>query len=147
MDVQRIVVQHDNAKPHTVSFDSEVIAASKLNRRHIVFGDQPANSPDLYVLDLGFFNSIQSLQQKIPAFTVDELISNVTSAFANVPAESLDNVFYTLQSVMECILETGGSNKFKLRHIGKEAKRRNGELEESLTCSADTYLAARLADL
>ncbi|RHY25704.1 hypothetical protein DYB32_008155 [Aphanomyces invadans] len=69
------------------------------------------------------------------------------NAFTNVPAVSLDNMFYTLQSVMECILETGGSNKYKLQHIGKEAKRRRGELEESLTCSADTYLAARLVDL
>ncbi|ETV90121.1 hypothetical protein H310_15049 [Aphanomyces invadans] len=75
MDVQRIVVQHDNAKPHAVSFDSEVIAASKLNDRHIVFGDQPGNSPDLNVLDLGFFNSIQSLQQKMPAFTVDTYLA------------------------------------------------------------------------
>ncbi|KAF0702551.1 hypothetical protein AaE_015855 [Aphanomyces astaci] len=146
-NVQRIVVQHDNATPHAVTTDPAVVAASASDGRRIVFGEQPANSPDLNILDLGFFNSIQALQQKMPAYTVDELIRNVENAFTNVPSVSLDNVFYTLQSVMECILETGGSNKYKLKHLGKEAKRRRGELEESLTCSADTYLAARLAGL
>ncbi|ETV97361.1 hypothetical protein H310_09696 [Aphanomyces invadans] len=127
-DFQRIIVQHDNAKPHAVIWT------------------QPANSPDLNILDLGFFNSIQSLQHKMTAFTVDELIGNVKKAFTDIPAESLENVFYTLQSVMECILETDGSNKYKLKHIGKAAKRRSGDLEETLTCSVDTYLAARIAD-
>ncbi|ETW10440.1 hypothetical protein H310_00745 [Aphanomyces invadans] len=74
-------------------------------------------------------------------------IRSVENAITNVPAVSLDNVFYTLQSVMECNLETGGSNKYKLQHIDKEAKHRRGELEESLAFSADTYLAARLVDL
>ncbi|RHY19953.1 hypothetical protein DYB32_010136, partial [Aphanomyces invadans] len=138
---------HDNATLHAVTSDLDVVAATVSNGGRIAFGEQPANSPDLNILNLGFINSIQALQQKMPAYTVDDLIRNVENAFTNVPAVSLDNVFYTLQSVMECILETGGSNKYKLQHIGKEAKCRRGELEESLTCSTDTYLAARLADL
>ncbi|ETV79738.1 hypothetical protein H257_06976 [Aphanomyces astaci] len=40
-----------------------------------------------------------ALQQKMPAYTVDELISNVNAAYLNVSDESLDNVFYTLQTV------------------------------------------------
>ncbi|RHY14716.1 hypothetical protein DYB32_010824 [Aphanomyces invadans] len=146
-NVQKIVVQHDNTTPHAVTIDPGVVAATVSNGRRFAFGEQAANIPDLSILDLGFFNSIQALQQKMPAYTVDDLIRNVENAFTKVPAVSLDVVFYALQSVMECILETGGSKKYKMQHIGKEAKRRRGELEESLTSSADTYLAARLADL
>ncbi|ETV69567.1 hypothetical protein H257_14803 [Aphanomyces astaci] len=91
----------------------EQIAAKQRSHR------QPPNSPDLNILDLGFINPIQTLQQKMPAYTVDELISNVNVAYLNVPDESLDNVFFTLQTVLECILETDGNNKFKLKHIGK----------------------------
>jgi hypothetical protein len=35
---------------------------------------QPANSPDFNILDLGFFRSIQSIQYKKSAKTVQDLI-------------------------------------------------------------------------
>ncbi|ETV79833.1 hypothetical protein H257_07049 [Aphanomyces astaci] len=69
-ETKTIVVQHDNATPHAVTFHAEVVAASQSGERRIVFGAQPANSPDLNILDLGFFNSIQSLQQKMPAYNI-----------------------------------------------------------------------------
>jgi hypothetical protein len=42
---------------------------------------QPANSPDLNVLDLGFFNSIQSLQHQYSPRTIDEMIDAVGDTF------------------------------------------------------------------
>lgn len=38
---------------------------------------QPPNSPDLNVLDLGFFRAIQSLKYKEASKTIDELVSGV----------------------------------------------------------------------
>ena len=39
--------------------------------------NQPPNSPDFNILDLGFFNSIQSLQQQKRMTDIDELITAV----------------------------------------------------------------------
>jgi len=38
---------------------------------------QPANSSDFNVLDLGFFNSIQSIQYKTSSKTTEELVAAV----------------------------------------------------------------------
>ena len=98
----------------------------------------PPNSPDCNVLDLGFFAAIQSLQQREPARTIDELIAAVLKAFQDLPVESLDNVFLSLQGVLECIMTHQGGNSFKLPHIGKAALRRAGELPESLDCDPES---------
>jgi hypothetical protein len=131
---KNIIVQHDNATPHGITSNVEIIAAMVRGDRNIWFGSQPANSLDLNILDLGFFNSIQALQQKMSAYTIDELIDNAQQAFANVPPVSLE-------TVMESIIQSGGDNKFKLKHLVKEAKRRRGELEESFPCCVDSYLS------
>ncbi|KAH9132626.1 hypothetical protein LEN26_007348 [Aphanomyces euteiches] len=56
-----ILLQQDNAGPHRP-------LTTNLLRSHgvsnIEVTNQPPNSPDYNVLDLGYFNSIQSLQQK-----------------------------------------------------------------------------------
>jgi hypothetical protein len=43
---------------------------------------QPANSPDLIVLDLGFFNTIQSIQYKTTSRTIEELVAYVNEVRA-----------------------------------------------------------------
>jgi hypothetical protein len=57
--------------------DAEVL--EKLNNMTVTVNlvDQPANSPDLNVLDLGYFASIQALQQKQQQRTVGDLIAAV----------------------------------------------------------------------
>jgi len=42
---------------------------------------QPPNSPDLNVLDLGFFRSIQALQHKKSLNSVDDLVDAVQKSF------------------------------------------------------------------
>ena len=42
---------------------------------------QPPNSPDLNVLDLGYFTAIQGLQYKEAPSNIDELIDVVQSSF------------------------------------------------------------------
>lgn len=54
-----VYMQQDNAKPH--SSQSEFLSQCTSNGWTMEFKKQPANGPDLNVLDLGFFNAIQSI--------------------------------------------------------------------------------------
>ncbi|XP_021726855.1 uncharacterized protein LOC110694002 [Chenopodium quinoa] len=58
---KNVIIQWDNARPHQIPTDDEFIAAATTNGFNIHFVFQPAQSPDLNVLDLGLFRSIQSL--------------------------------------------------------------------------------------
>ncbi|ETV90163.1 hypothetical protein H310_15002 [Aphanomyces invadans] len=55
---------------------------------------------DLNVLDLGFFASIQSLQQKAISRTVDDIIRATLAAFGDLDSMKLEKVFLTFQAVM-----------------------------------------------
>ncbi|VFQ77118.1 unnamed protein product, partial [Cuscuta campestris] len=57
-----IIIQQDNAKPHVDGNDPEIVAAAQEGDWNIQLKFQPPNSPDLNVLDLGFFRSIDSVQ-------------------------------------------------------------------------------------
>ncbi|KAH9150734.1 hypothetical protein AeRB84_006476 [Aphanomyces euteiches] len=76
--------------------------------------NQPAQSPDLNVLDLGFFNSIQALQQQMECRTIEEIVKAVSDAFEDLPADKLDQTFKTLQRVMDVVIEVQGDNRYKI---------------------------------
>ncbi|XP_074299712.1 uncharacterized protein LOC141630865 [Silene latifolia] len=61
---KRIIIQQDNARPHFSNDDPEFKKHATADGWQIELAYQTSNSPDLNVLDLGFFRSIQSLQQK-----------------------------------------------------------------------------------
>ncbi|ETV83841.1 hypothetical protein H257_04451 [Aphanomyces astaci] len=97
---------------------------------------QPPNSPDLNVLDLGYFASIQSLQNKVVSHSIDDVIQSTLASFEALSSEKLENVFHTFQAVMRLVLEHNGSNHFPLPHLKKDAKRRTGTLSANLSCPA-----------
>ena len=76
----------------------------------------PPNSPDLNVLDLGFFNSIQTLQHEKAATNIDELVAAVEEAYWEQDPETVNNIFLTQQKVMECVMKSEGKNNYKLPH-------------------------------
>ena len=130
-----IKIQQDNAPVHIKETDvafHQAVAATDLN---IQLRFQPSNSPDLNVLDLGFFNAIQSLQQESACATIDELVEATETAFQSLQWKKLNNVFLTLQKVMECCLLHAGNNNYKLPHILKQKLERNGELPVSIVVS------------
>ncbi|ETK95322.1 hypothetical protein L915_01740, partial [Phytophthora nicotianae] len=59
---KRVVLQHDNAKPHVATDGPEVLAACAKGVWEMNISPQSANSPDYNANDLGFFASLQSLQ-------------------------------------------------------------------------------------
>ncbi|XP_047258867.1 uncharacterized protein LOC124891098 [Capsicum annuum] len=72
-----IFLQQDNARPHIGNNDLEFIEAARQDGFDIRLYFQPSNSPDLNVLDLGFFRAIQSLQYQKAPKKVDELVEAV----------------------------------------------------------------------
>lgn len=127
-----IFIQQDNAKPHCRPDDAEVSAALTEGDWNMSLFNQPPNSPDLNILDLGFFNAIQSLQHRNAPKTIDDLIDCVLKSYNALSREKLDNVFLTLQSCMEEIIKDDGGNRYKITHISKEKLRRSGVLPVSI---------------
>ena len=95
-----IRIQQDNATPHGKADGDVMKEDGSIEGWNITLNNQPPNSPDLNILDLGFFNSIHSLQMKKTMSTVDELITAVEQSFAELEYSTLNDLFMTLQSVM-----------------------------------------------
>jgi hypothetical protein len=66
--------QQDNVKPHINPLDQEFLHVSYIDGFHIRLRKQPPNNPNFNVLDLGFFNAIQSLQHQHAPKRIDDLI-------------------------------------------------------------------------
>ncbi|RHY41501.1 hypothetical protein DYB38_013685 [Aphanomyces astaci] len=140
---KRIVhLQHDNARAHVTPYDAKLLAAfASYSKSGWTFAikPQPPNSPDMNILDLGFFAAIQSLQHRTSARTVDDLITNVHAAFDTYPFERLDRTFMTLQACLVETMKCFGDNAYKVPHLSKEKQARLGLLPENVRCPADTY--------
>ena len=70
---KKVIVQQDNAGPKGEDLDiADIWRDDKLD---ISLTCQPPNSPDFNVLDLGFFNAIQSLQHQNHPKSIDDLVA------------------------------------------------------------------------
>jgi len=133
-----IYMQFDNAKPHPG--ENELIDDLQRDGFDISLKFQPPNSPDMNVLDLGFFNSIQSLQHQIEQKTIDDLIAATIKAFEDLEVDKLNHTFLTLQQCMVETIKNDGSNKYKVPHMGKAKLARRGLLPDRLTCPHEVVL-------
>ncbi|KAL7116842.1 hypothetical protein ACP275_03G031400 [Erythranthe tilingii] len=115
----------------------EDVGPASQDRFDIRLMSQPQNSPDLNILDLGFFCAIQSLQTKEPVKTVDELIAAVVKSFEDFPSTKSNRIFLTLQSCMIEVLKIKGCNKYKIPHIKKAMLERTGQLPTQLKCGPE----------
>lgn len=136
---KHVILQHDNATPHRSMVDDAFVRAATEGEWRVSLEFQPPQSPDLNVLDLGFFYSIQSLQFKQPAASLEDLLRSVSFAFESLSFETLDNTFLTLQQVMGSILRVGGGNNYKLPRMGKDRMRRVGVLPTVIDVDIDLY--------
>ncbi|CAN0024957.1 unnamed protein product [Sphacelaria rigidula] len=60
-------IRQDKAKPHRVKQDQELLAACSSHGFKLKLTNQPPDSPDTNILNLGFFASIQSLSDRMRA--------------------------------------------------------------------------------
>ncbi|GMF49634.1 unnamed protein product [Phytophthora fragariaefolia] len=100
---------------------------------------QPPRSPDLNVLDLGFFASIQALQYRKATYDTVGLIEAVQNAIDEIRWQTLDKCFVTLQKVMEAILVDSGGNGLKLPRVGKHVAA-NGRMPLSVKVSEEAVM-------
>lgn len=131
-----MIIQQDNASPHKAAMDDAVRELGQEGGWKITFENQPPRSPDFNVPDLGFFNSLQTLQYKKRMFNINELIDAVQTAYKELEPVTIDKCFLTLQSVMEATMLDRGGNNFKVPHLKKDSLIRAGILPRSLICSS-----------
>jgi hypothetical protein len=134
-----IYIQQDNAPSHVPVDDEEFARVVAQTGMNIQLVNQPANSPDLNVLDLGFFASLQSLTYERVSRNLDELIQNVQNEFDNYDPDTLNRVFLTLQRCLIEVMKDGGGNRYKIPHIDKGKLEALGMLPKSLSCDRQLY--------
>ena len=130
---EAIWIQQDNAPSHVHADDAEFAAAVANTGLDIRLMNQPANSPDMNCLDLGFFASLQSLTDRTTSKDMDELIQNVIMEYENYNPIILNRVFLTLQGCMIEVMKDNGGNRYKIPHMNKESLEAVGMLPESLS--------------
>jgi len=136
---QTIWIQQDNAPSHVPVDDEEFATAVAQTGLDIRLINQPGNSPDLNVLDLGFFASLQSKAYEKVSRNLDDLIQNVKKEFDNYDANTLNRVFLTLQGCMIEIMKDGGGNIYKIPHMDKDKLEALGMLPKTLSCDRQLY--------
>ncbi|KAK1651473.1 hypothetical protein QYE76_069278 [Lolium multiflorum] len=138
-DVGTIWIQQDNARTHVPPDDPIFQAAVKASGLDIRLTFQPPNSPDVNVLDLCFFSSIQSLAFESAPNTLKELIESVEQAYDAYDVNTLAKVYVTLQSVLVQIMKNQGGNTYKIIHMGKDKLIKEGNLPDTLEVDSELY--------
>ena len=92
---------------------------------------QTPNSPDVNLLDLGFFQAIQSFNDALPK-NEEELIQLVQDAYKNYLWHKLNQTWLTLQSCFNQIILHHGDNNYNIEHILKAKLEWQGQLLDVL---------------
>ena len=128
---RKIWIQQDGAKSHINTDDEEFREAIQDQELNAGLYTQAANSPDVNLLDLGFFRAIQSFNDAAPK-NEEELIQSVQHAYTNYPRKRLNRTWLTLQSVFNQIILCNGDNDYDIEHLSKEKLERAGQLPNVL---------------
>ena len=116
---RKIWIQQDGAKSHINTDDEEFRQAIQDQELNAGLYTQAANSPDVNLLDLGFFRVIQSFNDAAPK-NEEELIQSVQLAYTNYPRKRLNRTWLTLQSVFNQIILCNSDNEYDIEHLSKE---------------------------
>jgi hypothetical protein len=135
-----IFIQQDNARTHIDVNDSDFVAAAQCDGWNIQLTCQPPNSPDLNVLDLGFFAAIQALFERGTPNNIVEIVAAVEKAFYDYPVDRSNRIFLTQQSCMMEIMKHNGGQHYNIPHMKKIHLERIGELPITLKCPMDLYI-------
>ena len=126
-----IYIQQDGAKNHICEDDKEFNNALTVHEIDAKLYTQTLNSPDVNLLDLGFFRAIQSFKDASPKNEA-ELIQSVQDAYENYSRHKLNRTWLTLQSCFNQIILHHGDNDYSIEHISKAKLVRQGQLPDVL---------------
>ena len=132
-----IWLQQDNARPHISATDPDFIREATKDGWDIHLINQPAQSPDLNILDLGFFRAIQSIKDQMSYKDEDKLIEVVKSAYDNYDPILLNYIWLSLQNCMIEIMDCKGNNNYQQPHMGKARMDNEGTLPQALGIEQD----------
>ena len=128
-----LFLQCDNAPPHCKKSKRLFPMIKKAGGRNILRGVyygpkvrvtfQPPDSPDLNVLDLGFFNSLWTKTHKILAMldripSLDNVWEAVNVAWNDITPVDIEVLFRTLHLRMKQVIECEGRNDMSIPHVG-----------------------------
>ena len=124
----KVVVQMDNARPHTKKDVRTRLEKAARNKRgkggvKIVLSPQPANSPDLNLNDLGFYSSFESLIGNDRPNNLAEWQNVLQKLFWKFPKEKLAKLVKTKKLIINIVIEHQRDNDFKLPHSKKNVPR------------------------
>ena len=136
-DTKEINIQLDNASPHIKDDDVDWRQAVDKCGVKVKIRNQPENSPDLNVLDLGYFNAIQSLQQQRRSTSIEELVENVQQSYNDLSINQLHNIWITWQLVMLRVIECDGDNTYVLPRKNRGVLERDGILKTTVVVGDD----------
>jgi hypothetical protein len=88
-----IFIQQDNARTHIAVDDPSFVQAAQADGWDIRLTCQPPNSPDLNVLDLGFFAAIQALFEKGTPNNIKDIVVKVNEAYQKLPSGQMESNF------------------------------------------------------
>ena len=137
-----IIIQHDRASPHNGLGNTAALNVAGLAHGwHIRWRTQPAQSPDLNLLDLGFFHSLKSRVAKVKmgARTIDELIEKVGMAYEDYPWRTLEMIWAHQFAVWRVILLVDGDNQYPQPHEGARRRLNGGGEAVDLSIDVDEY--------
>lgn len=141
-----LIYQHDGATPHSGKGNSDywpVMLARMYPTRSIKVITQPAQSPDLNTLDLGFFNSLANLANETDTDNLSELLDAVEDCYWQYDSDTLERVWQAQFNVYNCILECRGDNNFNLPHTGVRKQQRAGTLPVRAPVIRRDFVACR----
>jgi hypothetical protein len=137
-----IKIQHDGAGPHNGKGNTEALRLAGLaGGWKIKFVTQPAQSPDLNILDLGFFHSLKSRVSKLKmgAHNLVQLIEKVRVAYEQYNGDSLTNIWAHQIACWRVILQVDGDNQYPAPHEGARRRVRHGDEAVDLTIDVEEY--------
>ena len=128
-ELEEKFIQQYGAKNHIHEDDKLFNDALEENGVNAELYTQSANSPDVNLLDLGFFRAMQSFNNAAPR-NEEELIEAVSEAYDKYPREKINRTWLTLQCCFNQIITHHGDNDYHIDHIAKEKLEQNGNLPD-----------------
>jgi len=129
-----IYIQQDNVRTHIAVDDPAFVQAAQADGWDIRPTCQPPNSPDLNVLDLGFFAAIQALFEKGTPNNIDGIVAKVNQAYQEYPVQRANRIFLTQQGCMMEIMKHNGGQHYNIPHMKKKTLELQGCLPTTLSC-------------
>ncbi|CAM9894386.1 unnamed protein product, partial [Choristocarpus tenellus] len=108
-----VFLQDDNGGSHTASTEKAMGDWATARGFSICVLKQPAQSPDLNTLDLGFFRSLQTRSGCLQSDNIEELVQNVVKRYEEYDTETHNKVCKSLFAQYKAVLNHLGDNNIK----------------------------------